>query len=393
MENHRDLGHLNKSVKADGRLRLIYSGSDYFDALEGLIQSAQHTIHLQTYIFEEDETGKRIAQALMDAAKRGVEVFMLVDGYGSQGLSQEFVAKLSLSGIHFRFFSPFFSFQNIYIGRRLHHKVVVVDAQRSLIGGINIADKYRGTETGPPWLDYAVLLKGNICEAVQNICERVYNKKFKRKGFKKSLQIENGDADFSVNIRQNDRLRKRKDICESYLRAIVNAKNTVHIVGSYFLPGKKLRNAITRAAQRGVEVHIVLAGISDVPMFQSATAHLYEMLLKNKVNVHEYNKSVLHGKVAAIDNQWATIGSFNLNYLSAYGSVELNVDINNAPFATALKKHLEEVIATDCDPIRAENQNHDWAVKIKRWAAYQIVRTGLKIVALFPNYHPFKNLE
>jgi len=236
-------------------------------------------------------------------------------------------------------------------------------------------------------------LKGNICEAVQNICERVYNKKFKRKGFKKSLQIENGDADFSVNIRQNDRLRKRKDICESYLRAIVNAKNTVHIVGSYFLPGKKLRNAITRAAQRGVEVHIVLAGISDVPMFQSATAHLYEMLLKNKVNVHEYNKSVLHGKVAAIDNQWATIGSFNLNHLSAYGSIELNVDIHNAPFATALKKHLEEVIATDCDPIRAENQNHDWAVKIKRWASYQIVRTGLKIVALFPNYHPFKNLE
>ncbi len=393
MENQRDLGHPNNSVKADGGLRLIHSGCDFFDTLEALVQSAQKTVHLQTYIFEEDETGKRVAQALMVAAKRGVEVFVVVDGYGSQGLSQKFVAELVLSGIHFRFFSPFFSFQNIYIGRRLHHKVLVVDAQTALIGGINIADKYRGTASGPPWLDYAVLLEGSICEQAQNICERIFDKKFKRKRFVKAVQIENGDVDFSVNIRQNDRLRRKKEICDSYLRAIGNAKSTVHIVASYFLPGKKLRNAIAKAARRGVEVHIILAGISDVPMFQSATAHLYDALFRDKIKIHAYKKSVLHGKVAAIDNRWATVGSFNLNHLSAYGSIELNVDVQNAPFASALKKHLEEVIATDCDPIRAENQNDDWAVKIKRWAAYQIVRTGMKIVALFPNYHPFKNLE
>jgi len=392
MQNSRDVAQTQNSDHTDP-VRLIYSGNDYFDTLEPLLQSAKQTIHLQTYIFEDDETGNRVATALKEAAKRGVEVFMILDGYGSRSLSEKFVAELRLAGIHFRFFSPFFSFQNIYIGRRLHQKVVVVDAQTALIGGINIADKYRGTATQSPWLDYAVLLNGTICGAIQGICEQIYGRKVKIKRFKKNVPTENGDANFSVSIRQNDRFRKKREISDSYLRAIKSAKVTIYIVGSYFLPGKKLRKALVKAAKRGVSVHIILAGISDIPLFQSATAYLYALLFRAKINIYEYKKSVLHGKVATVDGEWATIGSFNLNYLSAYGSIELNVDVHNTPFAAALKQHLEVLITADCDIIQPENQNNNWIEKVKRWTSYQVVRTGLKIVALFPYYYPFKRLE
>lgn len=376
-------------------VRLVHSGNDYFETLENLIHSAKHSLHLQTYIFDEDETGRSIANSLKAAASRGVKIHMLLDGYGSKSLSRKFSKDLRSSGIRLRYFAPFFSSQNIYFGRRLHHKVIVADKNIALIGGINIADKYHGSATETAWLDYSILIKGSICQEVDNICLHTYGRKliWKQKKAKKVPKQIQSDELISVRIRENDRLRRKNQISGSYLQAIQNAKKSIYITGSYFLPGTRLRKALIRAAKHGVEVHLIMAGVSDVPVFQSATRWLYDLLFRNGIKIYEWEKSVLHGKVAVVDGNWSTIGSFNLNHLSAYGSIELNVDVLNEQFSKSFQLHLKSVIETGCKQVFPIHQNNHWTAKLKRWAAYQLTRTTIKIVALFPYINPFKKFS
>ncbi len=379
-----------EEYKKASTIRLVHSGNDYFETLQTLINSSTHTLHLQTYIFEEDDTGRSIAKALREASLRGVKIYMMLDGFGSLSLSRKFVNELRLSGIHLRFFSPFFSFQNIYIGRRLHQKVIVADQNTALIGGINIADKYHGSSTEQAWLDYAVLLKGSICRDVENLCKQKYIRTFIRKKHK-TIQKQNLlEENIFVRIRENDRLRQKNQISNSYLQSINNAKHSIYITGSYFLPGMRLRKAIIKAAKRGVEVHLIMAGISDVPLFQSATRWLYDLLFRNKINIYEWQKSVLHGKVAVVDGKWTTIGSFNLNHLSAYGSIELNIDILDEQFSKAFQLDLKSIIETGCKQIFPTYQNNSWTAKLKRWAAYQFTRITINFVVIFPYINPFK---
>lgn len=376
-------------------IRLVHSGNDYFETLENLIHSAKHSLHLQTYIFDDDETGRNIANSLKAAALRGVKIHMMLDSYGSKSLSRKFSKDLRSSGIRLRFFAPFFSSQNIYFGRRLHHKVIVADKNIALIGGINIADKYHGSPTETAWLDYAILIKGSICQEVDNICLHTYGRKliWKQKKAKKIPKQIIPDELISVRIRENDRLRRRNQISASYLQAIQNAQKSIYITGSYFLPGTRLRKALIRAAKRGVEVHLIMAGISDVPVFQSATRWLYDLLFRNGIKIYEWEKSVLHGKVAVVDGKWATIGSFNLNHLSAYGSIELNIDVLNEQFSDSFQRHLRSVIETGCKQVFPIHQNNHWTAKLKRWVAYQFTRSSIKVVALFPYINPFKKFS
>jgi len=388
----RNYFHTEEYHKA-ANIKLVHSGNDYFETLENLINSATQTIHLQTYIFEDDETGKQIAKMLAAASLRGVKIYMVLDSFGSKSLSRKFINDLRLSGILLRFFAPFFPFHNIYFGRRLHHKVIVADQNTALVGGINIANKYHGSAKDPAWLDYAIILKGSICREIDTLCQHIYGRKFIRKKHLKVRKQHLLDQNIFVRIRENDRLRRKNQISASYLQAIQNARKSIYITGSYFLPGIKLRTALIKAAKRGVEVNLILAGVSDVPVFQLATKWLYDLLFRNKIKIYEWEKSVLHAKGAVIDNTWATIGSFNLNHLSAYGSIELNVDILDQEFANAFQLDLKSVIETGCKQIFPNHQNNHLTAKLKRWAAYQLTRISLNTIAVFPFVNPFKKFE
>lgn len=376
----------SKNYRQADDARIVHSGNDFFDSLETIINTAKHTIHLQTYIFDEDETGNRISDALIAAASRGVQVFVVLDGYGSKTITKKFIKKLADAGIHFRFFSSLSFFQKIYIGRRLHHKIVVADKHTALIGGINISDKYRGTKNNLPWLDYALFIKGNYCEEANKICHQVNQQKFFRKRFKANFVFtESGSKNILVQLRENDRLRRKNQIAASYIREIRNAKQSITIVASYFLPGAKLKRALLMAARRGVKVNIILSGISDIPIFRLATSFLYGIFLHHKINIYEWKKSVLHGKAAVIDNRWTTVGSFNLNHLSAFGSIELNVDVLDELLAQSFNNHLNDIIKNGCEKIEMKTyRNHSSAYNIKRAIAYFLTRTAIKILALFP---------
>ncbi|HET6227248.1 MAG TPA: phospholipase D-like domain-containing protein [Bacteroidia bacterium] len=369
--------------------QLVYSGADFFEKLITLIQSAKTIIHFQTYIYDADETGFQIANELKTAAKRGVKIYMLLDAFGSKDLPHEFVSNLKKAGIRIRFFAPFFSRNIVNLGRRLHHKIVVIDDAAALVGGINISDKYRGSANTTPWLDYAILVRGAVCEKASKICSSILNKRFIfSANFPRSIL---STAETLVRFRQNDRLRGKRQISKGYLQAIKNAQESIFFVSSYFLPGRRILKALKRAANRGVKVHIILSAQSDIILYGRATCHLYASLLKQGIHIYEWEKSILHGKIAMIDQEWVTIGSFNLNYLSALSSIELNVDAIDTSLVKELDEHLQEIIRTGCRKVEYESYviKNTWGPRFTNLVIYYLTRFVLKIMAVFPKFLRF----
>lgn len=358
-------------------IQLVRGGKDYFDTLLRLIRQAQETIHLQTYIFDHDETGREVAAALMDAARRGVAVFVLVDGYASKGLSRQFIQEIRAAGVCFRFFEPIFKSSNFYFGRRLHHKIFVADALHSLIGGINISNRYNDMPGEQAWLDFGLYAYGKVAREFCLLCGRTW------RGFKTSVrlprcppfQVQDGKAhnqDSLVRIRQNDWVRGLNQISKTYVEMFRKAESHITIMSSYFLPGERLKRYIRKAARRGVKIRVVVAGYSDVVIAKNAEKYIYDWLLRHNITIYEVQHRVLHAKVAACDGRWLTIGSYNVNDISAHASIEANVDVIDSGFVQKTEQLLDHIIATECQLITpTKHKSSSLIRRFLRWLAYQ----------------------
>jgi len=371
-----------QNAAGDKYIELVHSGEDYFLRMKNIIENAQEEIHLQTYIFENDETGRSIAACLKEAARRKVKVYVLLDGYGSAKLPNSFTQDFIKDGILFRFFSSFFSINNFYLGRRMHHKILVADGKTALIGGINIADKYHGAPDSEPWFDYAVQLRCPAAIALQNLCRSVF---FKKRALIKIKSVFHAADNALVRIIQNDWLAGKTEVCDAYVNAILHAEKEVVIAGSYFLPGKRLSRALIKACKRGIKTKLILAGLSDVPLVRRAVTHLYSSFLRHHMVLYEWNKSVLHAKAAVTDNKWATVGSFNLNSLSCYGSIEMNVEIDSSGFAQVLGSDFDKVIS-QCRQITFDTLKKKSGMlnRLANWFSYQIIRIALFFLTFLP---------
>lgn len=370
-------------------IKLVHSGEDFFLRLTGIINKAQKELHLQTYIFENDETGNSVAACLKEAAQRKVKVYVLLDAYGSAALPDSFIQDLTRHGIFVRYFSPLFSFNNFYLGRRMHHKIVVADAKMALIGGINIADKYRGGKNSVPWLDYAVLLDCPAAYDLQKLCSDYF---FKEGSLNKIKPVLHCVGRALVGIIQNDWLKGKTEVYDAYINAILLAEKEIIIIGSYFLPGRRLGQALKKAGKKGIKITVILAGISDVPMVRRAATHLYSSFLRHNMTVYEWNKSVVHGKVAVVDNEWSTIGSFNLNSLSRYGSIEMNVEIYSSNFTKIMYSEFYQIIGQSRQiTLTSLEQKQSILKKLANWCAYHLVRTVMLFLTFLPHLRVFKN--
>ncbi|WP_448528160.1 phospholipase D-like domain-containing protein [Raineya sp.] len=349
-------------------IRLLHSGKAYFETLKHILQAARYCIHLQTYIFEEDETGKEIAEILIQKAKEGIKVCVLVDDFGSKELSKKFKQHLLSQGVQIRTFSPFQIFR-LRFGRRLHQKIVVSDMKFALIGGINIANKYAGVGK-KEWLDYAVLLEGEIVRQCFWICQQFWNKKYQRDVFLQNKHI---------FLLQQDFFRGKKEIAKAYREAIAKAKNEIWIVASYFLPNKSLRKLLISKAKQGVSIKILLSAISDVQFFKKATEYLYAELEKAGIQIYEYLPSVVHGKVMLVDDTWATVGSYNLNAISEYMSVEMNVATTEPNFIEVLRKDLQKTFATESILVQYAYKRRNIFTRFYFW----LIRFVLKLAIRF----------
>jgi cardiolipin synthase len=335
-------------------IKLLHCGAEFFPALIAGIDAARYDIYFETYIFAADQTGDAVRDALARAAARGVAVRVITDWFGSGN------ARLKLLDVQFeqahvrhRVFNPWFR-RGI---SRTHRKLCVIDRQLAFVGGLNVNDDlvadhdHRIRLPAPRW-DFAVLVRGPLVASIYREAQAQWLRVgklgwFKRIGLFREMRADNQTlaqdpvlASFVVR----DNLRNRRTIQRAYLRALGRARRSVLLANPYFAPGRKFREALASAAQRGVEV-ILLIGVGEI-WLQDAVAHsFYPKLLAAGVKVVEYRKTQLHAKVAVIDDQWATVGSSNVDGLSLFLNQEANIVIKDAVFARNLRRHIELAIA------------------------------------------------
>ncbi|MGK6351481.1 phospholipase D-like domain-containing protein [Parapedobacter sp. DT-150] len=363
-------------------VRLLTGGRTFFSLLIQLIGHAQESIHLQVYIYESDETGEQVADALIAAARRGVAVYVLVDGYGSQTLKKSLISKLKENGVHFRVFEPLFRSKRFYIGRRMHQKVLVVDARYAIVTGANIGDRYNDKPGQPAWLDFALCLEG---EAAVKLCELCWTTWKSVPRVKPSdVRCKPGSATFdfghedrcAVRIRRNDWVRRKYDITRTYKEIFRKATTRVVLLSSYFLPGTAVRRDISAAIKRGVRIQLIICSRMDVPLVKDAERSMYGWLLRHGVEIYEYSGNMLHGKLATCDEEWMTLGSFNVNDLSARVSVELNLDMQGSSFVQRTIRELEHIMNNQC--VRIHESDFEAKNKplnrLMHWLALKILR-------------------
>ncbi len=370
--------------KSGHYIELLQSGEPFFAAVEKIIDEAKHYIHFQTYIIDEDETGARIINALIRAARRGVRTYLLLDAFGTGYLSKELIDNIENSGIIFRFFSPTLITKGFQLSLRLHSKVVMADGEVAIIGGMNFANRYHGSPDKKEWLDFALLIKGPECVHILSILKKLWNKTFISKE-ERSHEIVHNPVSYKENVKlkvqQNNWYRRKIEILRSYRYALKTAQKGMIIFASYFLPGRNERKLLRNASLRGVDITIVLSAESDAPMFTRATNFLYDFILRNKIRIYEYLPSNLHAKVATVDGKWSTIGSYNMNHLSDYASIEINVDILDEGFAQHFEELLRAIINKDCRQVTFEehNRRQTWFSRMRGWFSYQMIRLLMRI--------------
>lgn len=362
-------------ITTNNHVEFYQEGEHYYDKFLNCIRSAKKSIHLQTYIFEIDQVGSKVQNELINAAKRGVEVCVLVDSIGSRNLTLKDEQLFQDAGVLFCRFNGI-QFKWLYRwGRRLHHKILLVDYQEAIVGGINVLN---GCAHGSsiPQLDFAIYLKGPETIELSHYCQRIFNKASKsNRPLKKITEYHDTDGGYKVGISINDWIHGRSRITKQYARMTFEAQESITIINSYFFPRKKFMKQLTEAAARGVKVRLILPKYSDWPSYVMASEYLYEYFLKRGVEIYLWNKSILHGKLATIDNQWSTIGSFNLNYTSYQQNLEMNVDIYSKDFTEKLNSKIEEYITYGCEKIDPEffKQKYTFRVRISRLFFYLIL--------------------
>jgi cardiolipin synthase len=369
-------------------ITLLENGADYFPALLQAIDAAGREIFIETYIFENDATGSRIAAALGRAAQRGVAVRLLVDGFGARSFVRTLMPALAEEGVAVMVYRRELRILALrrHRLRRLHRKLAVVDGAVAFVGGINIVGDLTHDGPGYPRYDYAVRIEGPLLEPILQSMHRLWRlvawAGLRRRHPQPLLAPPRADVAGSVKaaflIRDN--LRHRRDIEDAYLEAIEQAQREVVIACAYFFPGRRFRQALIDAAARGVDVILLLQGLTDHPMQYYATRALYPFFLDNGIRLFEYHQSYLHAKVAVVDARWATVGSSNIDPFSLLLAREANVVIDDAGFAARLRASLEQARSTGANELRRE----DWRrlPRLRRaasWLAYQMVRLAIGV--------------
>ena len=382
----------------NNHIRLLQNGGAYFPALEAALDRAKHDIYLETNIFDDDATGRRIAGALKRAALRGVKTHLLIDGFGSTGLPPTMVEDLEAAGATVLKFRPKTSPWTLrrHRLRRLHRKIVVVDRTIAFVGGINIIDYINIHDRTSTRLDYAVSVEGplvkSIHDAVRQVWSRVaWMRRLPGRGRENDgYRSSNGPAgrmQAAFLVRNN--IRHRRDIEEAYLRAIEQAQCEIMLANAYFLPGLNFRHALLDAAGRGVRVVLLLQGRMDHPLLHYASHALYGSFLAAGIEIYEYHQSLLHAKVAVIDGHWATVGSSNLDPFSLLLSLEANVVVDDEGFAEGLKSSLERAMETGAQRIGESNwRTQSIGQRLASWLSYGMVRFMIGIAGYAPGKRP-----
>ena len=377
------------------QIKLLNSGSEYFPALIAEIEAARFEIHLETYIYADDKIGHEVTNALCRAAARGLQVRVLVDGFGARNFDQDFKERLVASGVFAMSYRPELARFRLrrHRLRRLHRKLVVIDGRLAFVGGINVVDDNNAPPEMRPRFDYAVRIEGPILRqahhAVRHMWEIVSWANFKRR-FRLTRKLPTQSAEVGTQTAAfliRDNIRHRNDILHAYIKAIDEAQEEILIANAYFLPGVRFGRALRAAAQRGVRIIVLMQGKTDHPLLRYATQAMYAAALAAGFRIFEYERSFMHAKVAVIDGQWATVGSSNIDPFSLLLAKEANVVVRDRHFAGELRASLNEAIQIGGREMSADELTRQpLHSRFLRWLSYAIVRALVGITGYGPKH-------
>lgn len=370
-------------------VKLLQGAEEFFPELVRVIDLSAHEVRMETYIFNVEGKGALVAECLERAARRGVAVYLVIDGAGTPALTPEWADRFTSAGVSWRIYSPMGRAGLLMPERwrRMHRKLCVVDGLVAFCGGINILDDFYDPNYGVlelPRLDFHVSVTGPLVQSVHTAMVRFWWRiqairdvrrvdfsaswRILQKSLKRTVQSNGKNSDqvlqsplvaneggpgTRAELVLRDNLRHRTRIERAYRKAIGEAREEIIIANAYFLPGRKLRKGLIHAAQRGVRVRLLLQGRYEYFMQFHAARPVYGALLAAGVEIHEYAVSFLHAKVAVIDGQWATVGSSNLDPLSLLLAREANVVVKDVTFAQDLRVQLEDAIGNGGTPVSA----------------------------------------
>jgi cardiolipin synthase len=340
----RSLDAFGTAMVAGNTAELLKNGEEIFPAMTKAIREAQKTVNLETYIFQPDEAGRQFADAMIEAAGRGVEVRLLIDAWGSKlGDLQDGLEK---AGVRWRKYRPLRLFSIYKVGRRTHRKLLVVDGKLAFTGGVGISKQWLGNaRNSEEWRDTQVRVTGPVVDQMQSIFaedwtyttgEILAGEKFypRRDGAGGKVEAQ------AIKISLGDASSLAKML---YYVAIKAAAKSIYIQNAYFLPDRQVRDALVEAVQRGVEVKVMVPGRHiDIPMVRSASWMHYRDLLRNGVKIYEYKHTMLHNKTMVVDGLFSTIGSINFDARSMNRNAEESMAFYDRGFAQMMEAMFKE---------------------------------------------------
>ena len=405
------LGHLSSRFQGGHGVRLLGGGDELFPAMEQAFAAARQEVWLATYIFCDDPAGRRMADALIATAARGVAVHVVVDGFGTSGRIAVLRHWFAGSAVRLEVFRPldrWWAWLQPGQLRRMHQKLCAVDARLAFVGGVNVIDDRFDIQHGwseAPRLDFALELDGPVAADVQHLTQALWTRAaVARRGWRheaallarsaepvqrtlelvremrtrppspgrrarRALQwlrtVVVGPAEgerraealralarlppVRAALVVRDNLTQRRAIERAYIEAISRARSQIDIACSYFYPGRLFRRALRRAARRGVRVRLLMQGRIDYRIAALAARVLYDEMLGSGIQVHEYTPAFLHAKVAVVDGHWVTVGSSNIDPLSLLLNMEANVVVLDPDVAADLQMRLEAAFAASTE--------------------------------------------
>lgn len=368
---------------AGNKVTLLIDGEATYAAMFEAIQNAKSHINFETYIFEDDEVGKRFSDLLIRKSTEGVQVNLIYDSFGSMSTPPGFFQGLRDGGVRVLEFNPVnpgkvLKGKEWELSNRDHRKILVVDGAIAFTGGVNISAVYSGSSAGrsrrgkreEPWRDTHVRVEGPAAGLLQWLFVNTWERQI-------GPTLSCGDYFPTVKQAGNTLVRvvgsspgeTNRLIFMMYLSAITHAENAIYLTTPYFVPDRQFLKALTDAAARGVDVKILLPGYIDSALVFYASRHYYTRLLKAGVQLFERHGGMLHAKTAVIDHVWSTIGSNNLDMLSFLTNDEANVVILGRDFADSMEAMFERDLEESDEVTLEKWKQRSLDNRLKEWFA------------------------
>ncbi|MDH3624928.1 MAG: phospholipase D-like domain-containing protein [Myxococcales bacterium] len=340
-----------ETLVSGNRVTLLHDGEQAFPAMLEAIEAAKREILLEMYWFGSDKVGREFADALSSRAKAGVRVRVIYDAVGSIQSDGRMFARMRAAGCEVEQYNPIAPWRARFrigvVNHRDHRKLLIVDRRVGFTGGINLGDEWAPKDAGGGgWRDDTIRIEGPAVEQMRKIFVHAWRRIVEPspKG-KASIPpvVEIPEVEGSrVQVLANRYFGERRAIRRAYLRRIANARRSVCITNSYFIPDARLRRVLGRAVERGVEVRVMIPGKSDSFPAQYAGRRLYGRLLRSGIQLFEWQRSILHSKTAIVDGEWCTVGTYNLDYRSWRFNLEVVAAIEDAAVAGAMEQRFNE---------------------------------------------------